>query len=98
PMHRHHRPSRPRPRPRLVAGPHDASVPILMYHVIAVPPSTAPFPELFVRPRDFAGQARWLARHGYHAVTLRPVYDYWRSGYALPRRPVVLSFDDGYLG
>ncbi len=79
-------------------GPHDAPVPILMYHVIASPPSSAPFPELFVKPRVFAAQVRWLARHGYHAVTLRRVYDFWRLGYALPRKPVVLSFDDGYLG
>jgi peptidoglycan/xylan/chitin deacetylase (PgdA/CDA1 family) len=39
----------------------------------------------------------WLARHGYHAVTLRRVYDHWTAGAPLPRRPVVISFDDGYL-
>jgi peptidoglycan/xylan/chitin deacetylase (PgdA/CDA1 family) len=87
---------RPR-RPHVVAGPHDTPVPILMYHVIAVAPASARFPQLFVRPSAFAGQVRWLAAHGYHAVTLRRVYDYWRAGDALPRKPIVLSFDDGYL-
>lgn len=68
-----------------------------MYHVIAAPPSGAPYPDLFVRPADFEGQMRWLAQHGYHAVTLLQLYDYWHKGYALPHRPIVLSFDDGYL-
>jgi peptidoglycan/xylan/chitin deacetylase (PgdA/CDA1 family) len=69
-----------------------------MYHVIAAPPAGAAYPDLFVRPSDFAGEMRWLARRGYHAVTLRQVYDYWRSRAALPARPVVISFDDGTLG
>jgi peptidoglycan/xylan/chitin deacetylase (PgdA/CDA1 family) len=68
-----------------------------MYHVIAAPPATAAFPDLFVRPADFAGQMGWLARAGYHAVTLRQVYDYWSTGSPLPARPIVVSFDDGYL-
>jgi peptidoglycan/xylan/chitin deacetylase (PgdA/CDA1 family) len=87
----------PHTQPRIVVGPHNGSVPILMYHVISTPPATAPFPDLYVPASEFAGQMRWLARHGYHAVTLREVYDYWRKGYALPARPIVLSFDDGYL-
>lgn len=71
-------------------------VPILMYHVIGYAPPGAAFPELYVHPRDFEQQMRWLARRGYHGVTLRRVYDYWTSGRALPSRPVVISFDDGY--
>jgi peptidoglycan/xylan/chitin deacetylase (PgdA/CDA1 family) len=80
------------------AGGHDRPVPILMYHVIAAPPPEAAYPDLFVRPSDFAGQMRWLAKRGYRGVTLRQVYDYWRDGSALPARPVVVSFDDGTLG
>jgi len=83
------------------AGPgharHGRPVPILMYHVIAAAPAGHPYPQLFVRPADFSGQMRWLARHGAHAVTLRQVYDYWKSGARLPSRPIVVSFDDGYL-
>jgi peptidoglycan/xylan/chitin deacetylase (PgdA/CDA1 family) len=81
----------------IVAGRHQTPVPILMYHVIAVPPPGAAYPQLFVRPADFTGQMAWLARRGYHGVTLRRVYDYWQKGYALPPHPIVISFDDGYL-
>ena len=77
-------------------APHNAPVPILMYHVIAPPLPNAPYPDLYVKPEDFRAQVAWLAAHGYHAVTLRQVYDYWRGEHALPRKPVVLTFDDGY--
>jgi peptidoglycan/xylan/chitin deacetylase (PgdA/CDA1 family) len=77
-------------------GPHNAPVPILMYHVLAPPLPNDPYPDLYVRPVDFRAQVAWLAAHGYHAVTLRQVYDYWRGRRALPLRPVVLTFDDGY--
>jgi peptidoglycan/xylan/chitin deacetylase (PgdA/CDA1 family) len=67
-----------------------------MYHVLGDPPPGAPFPQLFVSDADFAGQIRWLARHGYTAVTLRQVWDQWHGRASLPPRPVVVSFDDGY--
>lgn len=88
---------KPKPKPRYVT-PHREPVPILNYHVIGNPPAGAPFPELYVGRGAFAAQLRWLRTHGYHAVSLRRVYDYWRRGLALPPRPIVLSFDDGYLG
>jgi peptidoglycan/xylan/chitin deacetylase (PgdA/CDA1 family) len=86
-----------KPKPRLVSGPHDSPVPILMYHVLAAPPAGTPYPQLWVRPSDFAAQMDWMAVHGYHAVTLGQVFRYWHNGVALPARPFVASFDDGYL-
>jgi|KBSMisStandDraft_5_1062788.scaffolds.fasta_scaffold168906_2 peptidoglycan/xylan/chitin deacetylase (PgdA/CDA1 family) len=72
-------------------------VPILMYHVLSAPPANAPYPELYVAPPDFRAQIAWLAAHGYRAVTLQRVFDAWRGAATLPARPVVLTFDDGYL-
>jgi len=72
-------------------------VPILMYHVISDPPPGAPYPELYVPRSHFAAQVAWLAAHGWHAVTLQEVFDAWRGARPLPAKPIVLSFDDGYL-
>jgi len=73
-------------------------VPILMYHAIGEAPRNAPYPELYVSRSNLAAEVSWLARNGYHAVTLRRVYDSWTRNTPLPARPIVLSFDDGYPG
>jgi peptidoglycan/xylan/chitin deacetylase (PgdA/CDA1 family) len=72
-------------------------VPILMYHVIAAPPTGAPFPGLYVPPEEFAEQMQALKRAGWHAVTLDQVETYWRKGVPLGAgKPIVISFDNGY--
>jgi hypothetical protein len=76
--------------------PHTGPVPILEYHVLGAAPEGAPYPELFVGRGDFRRQIEWLARHGFEAVTLDLVEDAWYRGGTLPRKPVVISFDDGY--
>jgi len=69
-----------------------------MYHVIGPRPTGSPFPGLYVSRADFARQLRWLSSHHYRAVTLHEVYEYWHGRLALPRKPIVLTFDDGYRG
>ena len=74
-----------------------ASVPVLMYHVIAPPPGGAPFPGLYVEPQEFAAQMQALKQAGWRAVTLDQLQAYWTKGAKLPAgKPVVITFDNGY--
>jgi peptidoglycan/xylan/chitin deacetylase (PgdA/CDA1 family) len=74
-----------------------ASVPVLMYHVIAPPPPGAPYPGLYVTPTEFAAQMQALKSAGWTAVTLDQLRAYWSEGAKLPPgKPIVLTFDNGY--
>jgi peptidoglycan/xylan/chitin deacetylase (PgdA/CDA1 family) len=70
-------------------------VPILMYHEI----SSTPRPEFLkytVSPAIFAEQMRWLARHDYTTILPDQLIAARAGTAALPRRPVMLTFDDGF--
>jgi peptidoglycan/xylan/chitin deacetylase (PgdA/CDA1 family) len=77
--------------------PHEGPVPILMYHEFGDPGPDESYPDLFVSDDDFRAQIQWLEENGYEAVTLDRVEDAWYEGGTLPPKPIVLSFDDGYL-
>ena len=77
---------------------HDAPVPVLVYHVIGTSAGPTSLEGLYVPPAELRAQVAWLARNGWHAVTLDRVLAYWRDGTPLPRKPIVLTFDDGYPG
>ncbi len=70
-------------------------VPILMYHQVA--PDTAPaFRKYCVTPAAFRSQIRWLSRTGYSAIDLDTLLEARAGLAALPPRPVVITFDDGF--
>ena len=73
-------------------------VPILMYHRIAVasPSTPAITRRLTVHPATFARQMRWLKRHSYRTVTQRQLFEGLMCGRRLGRKPIVITFDDGY--
>jgi peptidoglycan/xylan/chitin deacetylase (PgdA/CDA1 family) len=77
--------------------PYTGPVPILSYHAIQPPVAGTADPQLFVPQADFVEQMKWLDEHGYEAVTLDQVEDAWYKGGELPPKPIVLTFDDGYL-
>jgi len=72
-------------------------VPILMYHVISKAPAGVPNAELWVDEDVFADEMRALRAAGYTGITLQQAWDGWRNGGPLPKHPIVVSFDDGYL-
>lgn len=73
-------------------------VPILEYHYIANNPNPADKARdgLSVGPDKFAEQMHYLSSNGYHAISLNTYYAALKGG-ALPSKPVILSFDDGYI-
>jgi peptidoglycan/xylan/chitin deacetylase (PgdA/CDA1 family) len=74
-----------------------AQVAILMYHHVSTwtPPNALEF-GLTVTTSDFAAQMNYLAKNGYHPIKLDDIFDNLYYGMALPKLPIVISFDDGY--
>lgn len=73
------------------------AVPILMYHVISKAPPGVRNAELWVDKDVFVDEMHALQEAGYTAVTLQQAWDGWTTGGPLPRKPIVITFDDGYL-
>ncbi|HEX2073571.1 MAG TPA: polysaccharide deacetylase family protein [Geodermatophilus sp.] len=71
------------------------TVPVLMYHSVAVDPDRATH-RLSVHPRMFEAQLDFLGERGFTPMTFSGLGAALRDGSALPERPVVLTFDDGY--
>ena len=81
-----------------------ASVPVLMYHVVAPFPIPSQWNSTYaydleygltVTPGQFAGQMAYLASVHAHAISLNRLADFLIYGLPLPSNPVVITFDDG---
>ncbi len=70
-------------------------IPILAYHSVSDSPAAAIAP-FTVRPDDLARQLDLLATGGHRALTLSGLLDLLDAGAPLPRRTVVVTFDDGF--
>lgn len=71
------------------------AVPILMYHSVAQEPPSATR-RLSVTPDSFEQQVAFLVDQGFTGMTFSDLADAFETGRRLPKRPVVLTFDDGY--
>lgn len=74
------------------AGSALADVPILNYHKIDYLQHA-----LSLSPEEFDKQMAYLANNGYHTVSPDQLMAYLNHGKRLPDKPVVITFDDGYL-
>jgi peptidoglycan/xylan/chitin deacetylase (PgdA/CDA1 family) len=83
--------------PKPATGDYRGPVPILMYHVIKAPTASTPMAELWTPAETFKATIELLKKEGYNGVTLDQVWQAWNGGPGLPAKPLVISFDDGYL-
>jgi len=72
-------------------------VPILMYHAVEDKARPPAYKHFYVLAREFAWQMRSLKRAGYTAITFAHLADALDGQHPLPARPILLTFDDGYL-
>jgi peptidoglycan/xylan/chitin deacetylase (PgdA/CDA1 family) len=70
-----------------------ARVPILYYHRVAEGIS----PKQGISPSIFKSQIAYLREKRYHSIGFENLTDRLRKGTPLPSRPVIFTFDDGYL-
>ena len=74
-------------------------VPILMYHYISNPPADADIyrEDLSVTPENFREQMLYLVEEGFTTIDLYDLSMAVANNRPLPEKPVILTFDDGYL-
>lgn len=74
-------------------------VPILMYHYISSNPDPADRARdsLATPPDKFDEQLKYLSDNGYTTLTLDTLYAALKNQVTLPSKPIILTFDDGYI-
>lgn len=80
------------------AGAADQKVPILLYHHLQdVPPKASPLLRAWsISPKKLESQVQWLMAHGFHTITMAQLVAHLKHHQALPEKPIVLTFDDGW--
>ena len=71
-------------------------VPVLMYHKVVDQAPEGSRHGTWVKTAAFAAQLASLERRGFAAITFRDYAAFLDGARALPRRPIILTFDDGY--
>lgn len=79
---------------------HKETLPILGFHHIALDEEAEksfPHNMWVAKYSDFQHQMKYLYDNGYHTLTLDEVYAWKKGELTLPKKSVVLTFDDGFL-
>lgn len=89
----------PAPFPDFDGQNRNIEVPMLMYHYISpLPPNAdAIRRDLTIEPELFARHLDRIRDLGYETVTIRNIVEFLNTGTPLPQKPIVLTFDDGYV-
>ena len=76
----------------VVIKPYGKSVPVLEYHSITYEKGNP----ICIPIKKFKEQMKYLKDNGYYTLTLTNLYGYLMNNNPIPKRSVVLTFDDGY--
>ncbi|MEM1255749.1 MAG: polysaccharide deacetylase family protein [Cyanobacteria bacterium P01_H01_bin.21] len=84
----------PAPWPQLHQQAQLARVPVIMYHDVL------PEKEVFfdITPERLNADFRAIKEQNLTPISLDQLVDHLRTGVPLPEKPIVLTFDDGYIG
>ena len=70
-------------------------LPIIMYHHVLK--DSARHGEFVVSPDELEADLKYIKSHGYTAILPRDLIAYQESGTPLPKKPIMLTFDDGHI-
>ncbi|NJK59773.1 MAG: polysaccharide deacetylase family protein [Oscillatoriales cyanobacterium SM2_1_8] len=84
----------PAPFPNIAAAAREARVPIVMYHDITPTKDVS----WDVTPAEFAEHLRLIQADGMTPISMERLVNHLRTGAPLPDKPILLTFDDNYLG
>ena len=73
------------------------NVPVLMYHSVGFPDKSWIYSHLTSPLKEFESQIKTLKEAGFTTITLGDLYEYRTKNKKIPKKSIVLTFDDGYL-
>lgn len=84
--------------PEVIKNDRALTIPILMYHHVGDLPKNAgkTQTDLTVSTASFKAQVKWINSNSYTGVSLEDIYLASQNKFAMPKKPVVFTFDDGY--
>ncbi len=68
-------------------------IPIVMYHQV----KNSNLGKDVISPYEFEEDLKYLSTNSYTTITMTDLIDYVYEGKELPPKPIIISFDDGYL-
>ena len=68
-------------------------VPIIMYHEV----KSFKLGKDVISPYEFESDLKYLSKNNYTTITMTQLINYVYNNKDLPKNPIILSFDDGYL-
>ncbi|MCL2203374.1 MAG: polysaccharide deacetylase family protein [Defluviitaleaceae bacterium] len=74
----------------------EAEVPIIMYHLVTEKQKY--LGKYGITPAELEADLHYLKDNGYKTVVMADLIDFVQSGKKLPKKPIVLTFDDGNVG